>query len=51
MEKENSARSSFPSGHASQAAFGAIFLVLYAQVESFELNWYNQVKFSLKTVI
>lgn len=31
IEKENSARSSFPSGHASQAAFGALFLVLYVQ--------------------
>jgi hypothetical protein len=33
-EQEFSARSSFPSGHASQAAFAAIFLVLFAQVIS-----------------
>ena len=31
-DQEASARSSFPSGHASQAAFAAIFLMLFVQV-------------------
>ena len=37
-DQELSARSSFPSGHASQAAFAAIFLTIFVQV-SLTAGW------------